>query len=276
MISIPTITPESVADIASAVSRLQGSPVHSAPEPEVRAPSAATVLPSDFIVATEAVVAEAASSSTDPPRDPSAVTSLARRMPVVHAEPEAEIAAEDQVPVEVTAANATNVHLEGMMGAWTPPGGGLARGANFYRSQFFRMEELFVGSVTGVVHFTMFPVACTGTEQVYRRDVCKTCVRVFKEQLRTDEFGRVWPPIFYRTASTSAKIHFFDNLGCTSSANRDSHGYRIITQIPGCRQCVIAFTARINRLFDASAEAQVSSDESTPENSQYDENDSEA
>jgi hypothetical protein len=184
--------------------------------------------------------------------------------------------AADQVPVEVTAEHITNVQLEGTMGAWTPPGGGPARGGNFYRSQFFRMEELYVGSVTGVVHFTMFPIMCTGEEQVYRRDVCKVCVRVFKEQLRTDEFGRVWPPIFYKTASSSAKIHFFDNLGCTSSANRDSHGYRIITQIPGCRQCVIQFTARINRLFDPSAEALVSSDESTPENSQYDENDSEA
>jgi hypothetical protein len=138
------------------------------------------------------------------------------------------------------------------------------------------MEELFIGSVNGAVHFTMFPIGCLGTDNhLYRRLVCKECVRVFKERLAADEHGYFWPPAFYRTAHHSAKIHFYNDLYCTAAANRDANGNRVISELQGCAQCVISFTERLNLLFREVAPVEPSSDEEYPDQS-VDENDSEA
>jgi hypothetical protein len=255
------------------------------------APAAAAVLPSDFIVATEAVAAAAAGSSNDP-RPGSvelAITPFRRTsMPVANAEPEAEVAAEEHLP----AANMVRLHYTAdpltahFIAHMTrtnvtdaPPI--LARdfrGGNFYRAQFFKMEEIYIGHNCGSVHFTMFPIRCSETEQVYRRLVCKNCVRVFKERLEADEHGFLWPPTFYRTMHPTAKIHFFNDLYCTAAANHDANGQRIIAELPGCGQCIVDFTERVNLLFRHGDRSTAPSSLSSLGNldQSMDENDSEA
>jgi hypothetical protein len=202
-------------------------------------------------------------------------------MPVINAEPEAEIAAEERVP----ATNMVQLHFtadsfavaRSTVGPFgSTPALAQGRGGNFYRAHFFKMEELYVGSARGVVHFTMFPIRCSGTEQVYRRLVCKECVRVFKERLAADEHGFLWPPTFYRTQHPTAKIHFYNDLYCTAAANRDANGNRIIAEIQDCAQCVIDFTERVNLLFRAGDVPVVQSSEEDYPDPSVDENDSEA
>jgi hypothetical protein len=209
------------------------------------------------------------------------VATSARQSALVHTEPEAEIAAEETVPIcrmsAIQAVQEDVVPVETAVVApvvqlyWTgqpavsgsstqlantvqqspPPQG---RGGNFFRAQYFEMPFVYMGgegiSRVHLYPYEGFPASCTGTEAYLQRvEVCKECVRTFKVRLMQQEYGRYFAPAFFRTSSRTSKVHFYNDMYCTAAANRNPDNSRIITRLFDCSQCAVSFTNQLNAQF---------------------------